>query len=313
MKSELTKAFNLGTDFTYELINVSENQTFRIDCADGRKFALRLARPGYHTADEFASEMAWIEALQKAQTVPVAKPMRGRDGNYVQQLASHNALLFEWVEGSEPKITDDLMGLAEQLGGLAAQLHEHALHWQRPSKFTRPRWDFQAALGSEMRWGDWRKGLGVRPHMLPLLSRTVNEIEKKLNAYGESEQRFNLIHGDLRLANLLKHKSHITVIDFDDCGFGWLMYDAATMISFHEHEAQAPEMIQRWIEGYRKIRQLSQEDEQAIQCLIMLRRILLLAWLGSHNNIDLASEVEGTFADQSLSLCERFVLTGAVF
>lgn len=313
MKSELIKAFNLGTDFTTELINVSENQTFRINCADGRKFALRLARPGYHTADEFASEMAWIEALQKARTVPVAKPLRGRDGDYVQHVAAHNALLFEWVEGSEPKITDDLMGLAEQLGTLAAQLHEHALHWPRPTTFTRPRWDFDAALGSEMRWGDWRKGLGVKPHMLLLLSRTVSEIEHKLKAYGESQQRFNLIHGDLRLANLLSHNGKLTVIDFDDCGFGWLMYDAATMISFHEHEAQAPEMIQRWIKGYRKIRQLSHEDEQAIHTLIMFRRVLLLAWLGSHSDIDLAHEVEGTFADQTLDLGERFVLSGKVF
>jgi Ser/Thr protein kinase RdoA (MazF antagonist) len=313
MKSELSEAFNFGSDFTYELINVSENQTFRIDCADGRKFALRLARPGYHTADEFASEMAWIEALQKAQTVPVAKPIHGRDGNYLQQVAAHNALLFEWVEGAEPQITDNLMGLAEQLGALAAQLHNHALQWNRPNNFTRPRWDFQATLGSEMRWGDWRNGLGVKPYMLPMLSRTVNEVEQRLKIYGENEQRLNLIHGDLRLANLLKRKSQVTVIDFDDCGFGWLMYDAATMISFHEHEAQAPEMIQRWIEGYRNIRQLSVEDEQAIQTLIMLRRILLLAWLGSHRDIDLARQVEHIFADQSLSLCELFLSSGKVF
>ena len=91
------------------------------------------------------------------------------------------------------------------------------------------------------------------------------------------------------------------------------MYDAATMISFHEHEAQAPEMIQRWIEGYRNIRQLSHEDEQAIQTLIMFRRILLLAWLGSHSEIDLAREVKGSFADQTLSLCEFFLLSGKVF
>lgn len=313
MKNEVTKAFDLGTNFTTTLVNVSENQTFRIDCADGRKFALRLARPGYHTADEFTSEMAWIEALQKVQTVPVAKPIRGRDGNYLQQVAAHNALLFEWVEGSEPKITDNLMGLAEQLGTLAAHLHNHVLQWQRPSNFNRPRWDFKAALGSEMRWGDWRKGLGVRPYMLPLLNRTVDQIEQRLKAYGESEQRFNLIHGDLRLANLLKHKSQITVIDFDDCGFGWLMYDAATMISFHEHEAQAPEMIQRWIEGYRNIHQLSYEDEQAIHTLIMFRRILLLAWLGSHSDIDLVNEVEDSFADQSISLCEIYLSSGKVF
>ena len=44
-----------------------------------------------------------------------------------------------------------------------------------------------------------------------------------------------MIHGDLRLANLLVDGETTKVIDFDDCGFGWLMYDCATTVSFFEH------------------------------------------------------------------------------
>jgi len=313
MKNDLARAYDLGADFTFNLINVSENQTFRIDRNDGHSFALRLARPGYHTRQELNSEMAWLEALQSHPTVHAAHPLKGRDNSYVQQVAGQNALLFEWVQGTEPKITDNLLGLAEELGTMAANLHLHALQWQRPDNFSRPRWDFSAALGEEMRWGDWRKGLGVTPQMLPLLSRTVTELEHSLAVYGQDPARFNLIHGDLRLANLLQSDSKLTLIDFDDCGIGWLMYDAATMISFHEHEAQAPDMISSWIAGYRKIRNLSREDEAAIQTLIMFRRILLLAWLGTHSDIELAHELQGSFANQTLSLCENYLSSGQIF
>ena len=36
----------------------------------------------------------------------------------------------------------------------------------------------------------------------------------------------------------------VKVIDFDDCGFGWYMYDAATPVSFYEHEPQVPGLIE---------------------------------------------------------------------
>lgn len=313
MELDLSRCFDFGTNFTVQLINVSENQTFRIDLADGRKFALRLARHGYHTVSELNSEISWIEALRKQSTILLSKPVVGRDGKFLQLIAGHHAFLFEWIEGSEPKISDNLLGLASQLGIISAKLHEHALNWQRPLNFNRPRWDFAAALGRESRWGDWRKGLGVKPQMLPVLSRTVGEIERRLKIYGTDPSRFNLIHGDLRLANILRHKNKLTLIDFDDSGFGWLMYDAATMISFHEHEPQAESMIDEWIAGYRSVRSLTKKDEGAVHTLIMLRRILLLAWLGSHSQTELAHEVKSVFADQSLELCDRFLVRGKIF
>jgi Ser/Thr protein kinase RdoA (MazF antagonist) len=35
----------------------------------------------------------------------------------------------------------------------------------------------------------------------------------------------------------------VKVIDFDDCGFGWYMYDAATPVS-SRHEPQVPALIE---------------------------------------------------------------------
>ena len=57
--------YGLEPDSTVRLLNVSENWTYRIDePAAGRTFALRVHRPGYHTAGEIESELDWIDALR---------------------------------------------------------------------------------------------------------------------------------------------------------------------------------------------------------------------------------------------------------
>ena len=45
-------------------------------------------------------------------------------------------------------------------------------------------------------------------------------------------ERFGLVHADLRLANLLVEDEKVNVIDFDDCGYSWFMYDFGTAVSF---------------------------------------------------------------------------------
>ena len=107
--------------------------------------------------------------------------------------------------------------------------------WQRPEGFERFTWNFETALGEAPRWGRWRDGLGMDGNRLDLFGRTVDLIRDRLARYGSGPDRFGLAHCDLRLANLLLQEGEVKVIDFDDCGFSWYMYDAATLISFYEH------------------------------------------------------------------------------
>jgi Ser/Thr protein kinase RdoA (MazF antagonist) len=78
---------------------------------------------------------------------------------------------------------------------------------------------------------------------------------------------------DANAAPILAGK--LTVIDFDDCGFGWYMYDFAASISFLEHEPDVPEWLDAWLDGYSTVAELSDEDIGMIPVFIMLRRMLL--------------------------------------
>ena len=140
--------------------------------------------------------------------------------------------------------------------------------------------------------------MGLDAAKTELFARTVALIGRRLAAYGKARERFGLIHCDLRLANLLIDGDVVKVIDFDDCGFGWFMYDAATPVSFFEHEPQVPELIDAWVRGYRcGGAALADDDDAEIPTFVMLRRLLLVAWIGSHAETDLAQSMGVAYTD----------------
>jgi Ser/Thr protein kinase RdoA (MazF antagonist) len=294
------------------LVNQSENATYKAELADGRAFALRLHRQGYHSDAAIQSELVWLSALRKESIALTPRPLQGRDGALLQT-ANHDgmqrrAVLFEWENGKQPGIADQLKEPFKTLGMLAARMHLHSRQWQKPDGFERFTWDAETALGDvNPHWGSWRHGLGMTHHLSHLFARTVAAVSLRLAAYGKTPDRFGLIHADLRLANLLIDGSTVKVLDFDDCGYSWFMYDAAVTMSFHEHEPVVPDLIAAWKDGYRTVTQLSAEDEATIPALLMLRRLLLVAWLGSHSETRLAKQLGPNYTEQSADLCEQYL------
>lgn len=309
-----TALFPLPDNANVTLLNLSENATYKVQSPDGRRWAMRIHRDGYHSRTAIASELAWLIDLRSTGVVTTAAPVKGRDGELIQQLAHprmsrpRNIVLFDWETGSEPGIDDDLTGAFQDLGEVTARMHRHAQGWQRPKWFSRLTWDFETSLGDkDPHWGRWRDGMGVDAEKAALFGRTVDLIGRRLSAYGKGPDRFGLIHCDLRLANLLIDGRSVKVIDFDDCGFGWFMYDAATPVSFYEHEPQVPALIEAWKEGYRRVSPLSKPDEAEIPTFVMLRRLLLVAWIGSHSETDLAKSMGLPYTEGTLGLCEEYL------
>ena len=111
----------------------------------------------------------------------------------------------------------------------------------------------------------------------------------------------------MRLANLLLHDGDTRVIDFDDAGFSWYLWDLATALSFIEDRSDVPELIAAWLDGYRRIEELSQEDEDEIPTFVLLRRIQLIAWIGSHRETDLAQEMGAEFTTVSCDLAADYL------
>ncbi len=305
-------AFSAQTEVT--LLNLSENATFLArDPATENQLVLRVHRLHYSSVPEIYSELAWIGALRKECIVATAAPVAGINGRLVQTLPSmggypgREVVAFEFLPGNEPDRTTDLAHRFWQLGEINARLHGHARGWQKPTGFVRKRWDFDAMVGPQAYWGSWRVGLGLESSGVSLIEQVLALIGEKLHTFGMSPERFGLVHADLRLANLLVDGDTLRVIDFDDCGFSWFMYDFAAAVSFIEHEPTMPTLMAAWINGYRNVAPLDDEEVAMIPLFVMLRRILLTAWVASHAEVPFARELGNEYTAGTLRLAAELL------
>jgi len=135
----------------------------------------------------------------------------------------------------------------------------------------------------------------------------LDVIQRRLERFGQGADVFGLIHADLRLANLLVDGTHLRIIDFDDCGFSWYLYDFATSISFIEHEPIVPDLLQAWVQGYCRQLPLSAEARAEIPTFVILRRILLTAWLASHAEVPIACEIGRSYTAGTVVLAQELL------
>jgi len=293
------------------LLSLSENATYRVDDdADGRVAVLRVHRTGYHEPGAVQSELAWLTALRRDEGLRTPAVYPALDGSEVVDVVldgvARQTVLFELLPGTEPH-PDRLPAQFEQLGEICARMHRHVRTWRRPTGFVRFSWDFEACVGPGGRWGRWQDGIGVGPAELDVLGRAAAVMSERLRRFGIGPDRFGLIHADMRLANLLVHGPDIQVIDFDDCGFGWFMFDIGSSLSFIEHDPQVPELCEAWLTGYRRVLSLAAPDADEIPTFILLRRLQLVAWVGSHKFADAAQELGAEFTAGACDLAERYL------
>ena len=310
--------YGLGSSATATLCNVSENHTFRVnDPVSGRTFALRVHRPGYRTAQQIESELMWLDALRADGVVETPPVVTADDGARVvsvstAQVPARNVVMFEWVAGSAPDLDagEAAVGQFETLGAISARMHNHAHSWPHPNGFTRPHWDYEHSIGPHGYWGPWQEGLGIGPEERRLLERLDSTIAARLRAFGQSPDRYGLVHADIRLANLLVDAEVVRVIDFDDCGFSWFMYDFATTVSFMEDHPRVPELQDAWVRGYRRVAELDPASAAELPTFVMLRRLLLVAWIGSHHTFATeAAELGPGFTAGTCALAEDYLST----
>ena len=310
--------FGLSPAATATLCNVSENHTYRVeDPESGRRYALRVHRPGYRTAQQIESELQWLDALREDGAVDTCVPVPAPGGERVVEvsadgLGTRNVVLFDWLPGGEPDLEGEAVVAGfRTLGAVSARMHAHARAWQPPSGFDRPVWDHDHTLGASGYWGAWQDGLGIGAEERRQLERLDAVIASRLDAYGRGSDRFGLAHADIRLANLLvDDEGNVRVIDFDDSGFAWFMYDFATTVSFMEDHPRVPELREAWLEGYRSVAPLDAADEAELDTFVMLRRLLLVAWIGSHHTFATeAAELGAGFTAGTCALAERYLST----
>jgi Ser/Thr protein kinase RdoA (MazF antagonist) len=85
------------------------------------------------------------------------------------------------------------------------------------------------------------------------------------------------------------------------------MFDIGAALSFMEHDPRVPELCDAWASGYRRLLPLPEEDAAEIPTFCLLRRLQLVAWVGSHRFADAARELGAGFTAGACEVAEWYL------
>lgn len=274
------------------LQNYTNNAVYRVDARNGECFALRIHRLGLKKRTWIESELAWLNALNRDTTLRVPLPAADI---YTGELEGVElpvyCVLFRWLEGNVFKPNELTPQRAQQVGRFAARLHNHSTAYTPEVGFERPRLDYEGLFGDE---SPYNPGVGdalfneTQRRVMTEAGEQIHDVMRQLDA---QPGQFGLIHADLIWKNVLftkdsKAVSEIAAIDFDDCAFGYSLYDLSPMLLSFKDEPNGAELSNALWEGYRSERDLGDGlDDSArasMEALIAARHIASIRWIAGN-------------------------------
>lgn len=269
-----------GTDL--RLLRNRENAVYAMRLPDGRRAALRLHRPGYQGAAAIRSELWWCAELA-GRGVAVPAPLPSTHGEMLPQLTGGRvASAIAWVKGQPfgeaghplPGTTAQQIARHHTLGHLLATVHTVTDTLVLPPDFTRPRWDIDGLTGETPFWGRFWEHPALGPEDGRTLRRARDFLREALTDHARTAP-LGPIHADVLRENILVDGEQLSLIDFDDSGIGFRLYDLGTVMSQNLYEPQRPALQQALIDGYAALRPL---DSNMVPVFTLARVLASVGW-----------------------------------
>lgn len=255
------------------LLRDRENHVFEMSLPQGRA-ALRLHRAGYQSPAAIRSELWWCAELAGAG-LPVPAALPALDGSYLVALPDgRHASAIAWMEGdalgeaAKPfaRPLTEVLDLYHALGALLARMHEVTDSLTPPADFTRPRWDRDGLVGETPFWGRFWEHPAADSDQRRVLVRARDALRERLHG------PVGLIHADVLRENVLVNGRSVSLIDFDDSGFGYRLHDLGTALVQTIAHAEHPQLRDALMAGYRTT------DTQMVETFILARTLASVGW-----------------------------------
>jgi Ser/Thr protein kinase RdoA (MazF antagonist) len=307
-----------------EPIKVRENAVYAVHTAGGGRAVLRIHRLGYHSDEALRSELTWIRALG-ASGIEVPQVILSRHGRAFERLegegvpGARQVDMFEWIDGHqlgsvEQGLSTDRASISRiygTVGELAARMHNHASAWQPPADFQRHSWCDEGLAGDSPLWGRFWELDDLSAEQRRLFETLRDRLARDLTAYGKAPDRFGLIHADLVPENILVDADRLRIIDFDDAGFGWHLFEIATSLYFIRRESFFETARDALVAGYRRHRTLPDEHLRLLPMFLAARGTTYLGWVHTRRGEATARALTPQLIELGVAAAEDYLTAGA--
>jgi Ser/Thr protein kinase RdoA (MazF antagonist) len=253
------------------------NVLFAVDAVDGSRYALRISAPERIHPDEVEQvEVAWLAELAAESVVPVPPVVATINGSRWVEVTTPGsgerriAVLFGWVEGVslEERMSRDAL---LRSGELSALLHARGVDRGAPS----------ADVPVADRIVYWRLTSDFG-ELVPMYGTLFDEAAERAQAtidrlWREPPNAPHLLHGDFIPQNLIADGERLTVIDFQDCFWGFEAQDIAITVTALRRFAETADLERMFRAGYERMRPWPIGDTEELEALVAARRLHLVA------------------------------------
>ena len=167
------------------------------------------------------------------------------------------------------------------------------------------RWDWETFFGDTMEYG----GVNAAAcwNLLPVpVRRQFDEVARRMRTVmedlGSGPDAFGLIHADLHLENALFDGRAVRLIDFDDCGFGYWLYDIGVTLWEYRHGDQYATFRDALLDGYGRRRPVP--DATHLDAFIATREVAFGLWFAGMAQVNpaFAADLDDTMGGIGRSL-----------
>ena len=311
----------LGAVYGIEVLRVRRlpsisRAVFALEDASGR-YVLRVHHQG-ESRVQLDSLLTWLCSLAGVGQLCVPRPLATAQGALLAEVRVDGlpglqpCSLLSWLPGASLAPEALVPGQARAMGELLAQLHDFAAQWRPPPGFARPCLDAAGLFGERSPYasdaGDALFSSELRGLMAAVAQRT-QMLMQRLDAQPDAR---GLIHADFIAKNCLFTGAGACALDFDDCAWGYFLYDLApAMLQFsalpgHTNLAEA-----LWA-GYTARRPLPQTQRNELETLVAARLVASCRWLAANQQVPQLRAQTAELLAQRAATLRDYLDTGRV-
>jgi len=248
-------------------------------------FILRIGHSARRSEALIHGEVDWMNYLAEGGAA-VARAAPSLSGNLVEAFEDGHgeyflATSFVKAEGKPPREAGWTPALFETYGEALGKMHALTKDYEpRDPAWKRPEWDDPEIQDIEANLPDTETGVVERYRAL---MEHLRSLPKDRDSYG-------LVHFDAHGSNfLVDQEGRITLFDFDDCSYGWFIYDIAIALFYmvagrEDDEAFIGEFMTHFFKGYRRRNRLDPKWLDEMPNFLKMREIDLYAVI--HRSFD---------------------------
>lgn len=280
----------------------------------GKPNMIRVSIGSVKTREETMSEVLWVDDLKQFSET-VCEPFPSLKNHIVEEFeidgVHYRAAMFRTARGAarDAAALDPMYFIA--VGDLLGRIHAASADSAKAGiTYKRKKWYEKQAPTFAY----------ARENVPAELMERIDRVYEKVRAVPEDPRWFGMIHGDFHKNNFFVDGNNIWVFDFDDCNYGYFMYDIASacidwlMNGYHmeksRREVLAEDILPYFRTGYELHLKFPEEHWKLLDLFLEYRTCFMVMAVFKIRSSGIVSDMDAVRQFISFPLTQENVLDG---